>query len=1756
MFVSFDQKISKKAVLDKILVEANGRRFRVREATPKEIEADKAVSAMIAAAKKQEQVGRFLAFRVGEDLPKASRVTVTVERGTPSAEGPRKTKSNQSFHFRTYGPLKVKRSDCSWGRDCPPSTPWSITLTNPLDEDAFESSAITVTPTLSRLRTQVSHSRIQIETNSKGRTTYTVVLPASLRDVFGQTLGRETKIQFKVGKANPNLFGQSGLVILDPAARKRTFDLFTTNIRSLNIEVYKVTPSDWDAYLKLMQGNPRVPRKPPGRRVIKTKITPRVETDALIESSIDISKALNGSLGHAIVRVEPTTWPNKYKPKLLAWVQATRIGVDAFLDNSELIGWASDLKTGAPLAGTQLEIVPYGIKAKTAADGLSRIPLAAKSATKRANILIARRGKDVAFLPENTYAWSNHGGWSKRSQGTALSWFTFDDRAMYKPGETVHVKGWIRTLGHDEGGDVGRVQGSLTAVKYKLFGPRGNELTKGRTTVSAAGGFDLKLKLPKTPNLGHARIEMEAVGSFKAAAPKTNHNFQIQEFRRPEYEVTAKASEGPHMVGTGADISVSAKYYAGGGLAGADVRWQVRTEPGHYAPPNHPDYTFGRWVPWWQFHSPDYNLVKSESFAGKTDATGKHAIRLDFLSAKPPRPMSVQAEAYVTDVNRQQWAASASLLVHPSKYYVGLKRDRYFVEKGKPIDVEVIVSDHDGKIALGHQAALSAVRLDWRYKQGKWTEEETEKQTCDVVSSNSPKPCSFKTPVGGTYRVVARVVDERGRPNETEVLIWVSGGKQPPKRTVEMEALTLIPDKKEYKPGDTAEILVQSPFYPAEGLMTTRRLGILKTVRFKLSGPTTKIRVGLKEGHVPNLQVKFDVVGSADRLTDDGKADPKLPKRPAFASGVLMLSIPPVTRTLTVAVAPKVDKLEPGATTWVDVKVRDHRGRGVGGVELATVVVDESVLALSGMKTPDPVAAFYANRYPGARDYYSRKYVSLARPESGALAGKDEADQADPESKPKAAMAPMEEAVVVGDAAVSAPVSGRSFEAALGGAKNGAGGQTPITMRKNFDALATFAPKVITNKAGTARVKVTLPDNLTRYRIMVVAAGGDRQFGSGESNITARKALMVRPSAPRFLNFGDRFEFPVVLQNQTDEAMEVKVAMRTTNAALTDGAGRSLTIPANDRVEVRFPVAAQLPGIARFQVGATTGNRSDATELALPVWSPATSEAFATYGEIDNGAIRQPVKMPRNVVKEFGGIEVTTSSTQLQALTDAFVYLVSYPYECSEQTASRILAIAALRDVLGAFDADGLPSAAEIARIIERDIKQLNGLQNYDGGFAFWARGHESWPYNSIHAAHALARAKDKGYKVPGAMLARSLRYLENIKNHIPWYYSKEAKWTLRAYALYVRKKLGKRDSAKAKALYREATLKRLPMEATGWLLGAMSGDPQSASERKAIHRHLDNRATETAATAHWASSMSDGAHLILHSSRRADGVILESLIEDKPKSDLIPKVVRGLLAHRVRGKWGNTQENAFVLLAMDQYFRKFEKITPNFVSKIWLGNQQAPEQRFKGRQTKSHKVDIPMAHLAKTGSTNLTIAKQGRGRLYYRIGMNYAPKSLWLAPKDHGFAVERVYEAIDSPSDVTRLKDGTWKIKAGAQVRVRLTMVAEARRYHVALVDKLPAGFEPSNPALAVTGTIPQDPKANSGSPYWWWFRTWYEHQNMRDERVEAFTSLLWAGAHEYTYVARATTPGSFIVPPAHAEEMYFPETFGRSASAKVIVE
>jgi hypothetical protein len=960
--------------------------------------------------------------------------------------------------------------------------------------------------------------------------------------------------------------------------------------------------------------------------------------------------------------------------------------------------------------------------------------------------------------------------------------------------------------------------------------------------------------------------------------------------------------------------------------------------------------------------------------------------------------------------------------------------------------------------------------------------------------------------------------------------------------------------------------LVISPFEKAEGVFTVRRAGIVKTERFTVKNSAAVLKINLDDTYIPNIDVQVDLTGEAPRLNRKGEPDAKLPARPAYALGSISLDIPARTRTLQVSPRPGVKALAPGEETSITVDVRDHTGKPVSGAEIALVVVDESILALSGYTFPDPIATFYSNRYASVASHYLRSFVRLEDPDRAKETDKDRDGIPDATtgapggavggvaapSSPAGAPMPAPAAEKKPSPKAKESLADDKSEASMddSGASN-----TPIAVRADFNPLPLYVATAYSDKSGTATMKLKVPDNLTRYRIVAIAVEGEKRFGKGEDTLTARLPLMVRPSAPRFLNFGDKAELPVVLQNQTDKALTVNVAARSTNTSLQTGMGYQLTIPANDRLEVRFPVETNRPGIARFQVGAVSGSFTDAAEFSLPVYTPATTEAFATYGTIDEGAIVQSVAAPDNVFDGFGGLEVSTSSTALSSLTDAVLYLVQYPYECAEQVSSRVMAVASLKDVLGAFKAEEMPSSAELLASMERDIKRLQGMQHYDGGFGFWDSYHEAWPYLTVHVTHALSRAKEKGFQVPEEMLSRSLGYLRDIESKYNRYYSKEARASITSYALYVRNRLGDADPAKARRIIKDNGLTKLPMESLGWLLPVLEKDKKGSSkEIEEIKKHLSARVSETAGAAHFVTSYDDGAYLLLASERRTDGVLLEALIGSEPKSDLIPKLVKGLLEHRKAGRWSSTQENAFVLVALDRYFNTYEKTTPDFVARAWLGSTYAGGNSFKGYSTDKHQLDVPMKELRKgSAKKDFVLSKEGAGRLYYRIGLNYAPSDLLLKPADYGFRVSRKYESIDHPDDVKQDKDGAWHIKAGARVRVTLEMVAQGRRYHVALVDPLPAGLEAENPALATTQTAPT---STGDDWYRWWSYYWFEHQNLRDERVEAFTSLLWGGVYHYSYTARATTPGTFVVSPTKAEEMYSPETFGRSATDRVIVE
>jgi len=247
------------------------------------------------------------------------------------------------------------------------------------------------------------------------------------------------------------------------------------------------------------------------------------------------------------------------------------------------------------------------------------------------------------------------------------------------------------------------------------------------------------------------------------------------------------------------------------------------------------------------------------------------------------------------------------------------------------------------------------------------------------------------------------------------------------------------------------------------------------------------------------------------------------------------------------------------------------------------------------------------------------------------------------------------------------------------------------------------------------------------------------------------------------------------------------------------------------------------------------------------------------------------------------------------------------------------------------------------------------------------------------------------------------------------------------------------------------------------------------------------------------------------------------------------------------------------------------KRVNADFTANVWVGDNFGGKSEFKGFTTKQEIIEVPMKEIVgeeekkKSEDVSVILQKVGEhGRLYYRLGLSYAPKKLRLDAEERGFVVSRTYEPVESPSDkkdaekksVWKDEQGVWHFKAGSKIKVTVKLVNVGTRYHVAVVDSFPGGVEPLNAALKGTEKIPgTSSELEECMPFLWLRKDWYDHQNLRDERAEAFGSILYAGEREYTYYVRATTKGKFIVPPAKVEEMYSPEIFGRTASEIVVI-
>jgi hypothetical protein len=717
-----------------------------------------------------------------------------------------------------------------------------------------------------------------------------------------------------------------------------------------------------------------------------------------------------------------------------------------------------------------------------------------------------------------------------------------------------------------------------------------------------------------------------------------------------------------------------------------------------------------------------------------------------------------------------------------------------------------------------------------------------------------------------------------------------------------------------------------------------------------------------------------------------------------------------------------------------------------------------------------------------------------------------------------------------------------------------------MTARTFFASTAYFTADARTDSNGILHLSVPMPESLTRYRIMVVAVGNQDRCGEGDDAVQVRKPILVRPSLPRFLNLGDKFLASAVVNNQTAQDLWVDVQARAANGT-TDAKRQRVLVRAGLAQEVAFEASAGVPGNSRWQFAAVALSPerwNDAAELDVPVQLPATVEGFATYGSTDKSVL-QPLQLPKNALPDFGGLEVSMSSTALTSLTDAVTYLSDYPYECVEQTASRILPYIVLRKVIAEFHLKGTGTQEQRDKLIKEGVERIWAKQRPDGGFGYWADSRESYLFISSWAAYVLARAEAAGYPSDTYRHQQLMTFLtQRLRNPRRDLYE-DTDYNSQAMAALVLSSSGATIDADIQRIYRERT--HLAIFGKAWLMEAahLSRGQDGAIEQE-LNREIQSAAVEKASSAHFAEATGESVRLIMHSNERTDAIVLDTFLHVRPNDPLIPKIIHGLNESRSHGRWDTTQSNAWGTVAMTDYYDLFEKETPDFNANLFVGNGFVGQGKFAGRETKILTDKVPFSALAEETTSDLILEKQGTGRLYYRLGLRYAPKDLKLAAEEQGFTVTRTYLPMaDAPGSVFTDADGSIRIQAGADVRVKLEIVVPDRAEFVAVDDPLPAGLEATNTAFLTSQSSrvvnAQSDDISQGRGWWGWWSP-FNHTELRDDRVVLFSDQLSAGVYTHTYVARATTKGTFQVPPTRAFEMYEPENFGRTASTVVVVQ
>lgn len=1408
-------------------------------------------------------------------------------------------------------------------------------------------------------------------------------------------------------------------------------------------------------------------------------------------------------------------------------VQVTDLALTTMETGADVRFFVTSLSTGKPVSGAKVVVegvVSESSKSRWApvitgttdaaggfgwtAPGKGSVSVRRIVVTKADDVLVldATRPPD-AFVDGH---WTGGGGtwlqWafqglSGRVESERKLAHVFTERPMYRPEEAVHLKGYVRE----------RYQGELKAVSGKgrlvVRAPGGANWTLP-VTLTGSGSFYAKWNESEIPTGRYTvQYEHDTIGVLATT------DFQVEAYRLPTFEVDLSTTGNRDRVANDQpfEVTATASYYAGGKVALRPISWNVTQFPYTWTPDGlegflySSDGRFGR--------SGRFDSTPALQREGQTDRAGSASLTLDPGIEPTSQPRTYVIEAMVTGADEQTVTATQRIHAVPA-FVLGLKVPRH-VEKPTKIPVEAVSVGPDGKLVSGTEITVRLIQRQWHsVLQASDFSDGVARYVTDtvdvplqerrIVSGAAPVTLDLPIDEAGVYLVELEARDALGRAQVVSVDLYAGGTGNVSWSKPEAGVFDVTADKDHYRPGDTAKLVIRSPFQTGSALVVveTPKGNDYKAVA--IIGGKATVPVKVEEGWVPRLPVH--VLLRRGRVAEAGIVGGMDLGKPETLASTKWLTVDPVENTVEVALA-HAERAMPGESVDVTITLKDPDGKPLSG-EVTLWLVDQAVLALATEKRLDPTPDFIPERRSrfSAHDTRNLAFGRLPFSEMPGGDGGEEEDAADDVLE-------------------------------------------KTTVRKKFESVPFYDPNIQVPASGTKTVKVQLPDNLTVFKIRAKAVSGTERFGTAKSEIRVRLPVLMQPDLPRFVRPGDTLEVAALgrVVEGTGGAGSAQVKVEGLTLKGSDKA--TLTWDADEAVRVAWPVTVPTPpptaegALSRNTVTVTMGAKrtadgaGDAVEITLPLLDDRRSRTERAVIELAAGktgelkALEEPARagsLRRNVV-----LSDHPALVKMAAGMDVFV---RRPARSSGQQLDRGRAWIGLGEMREAL---GLEGKELVDAAVAEALAWIPGAVDSHGLVAAWPGGYGQVTLTADSLLF-LEDAKEAGYKVDEKVRSQLIRSLKASLRSDYRYFLDGASWYERTRALEALASAGAYEEAYFNELADNS--RYLGPDGTSYaLLAAARAGRADTPTAKGLAKRLDDEVVLGLYEGEERYRGLKSSWALLNPRIPANEAftvasMTRSLERGAPDSPKLDYLVDALVRLGGEDGWGvRTDAPALLALADRMKNRKVDEV------KVQLGDVALATKKGVGNVLLDTSDAVAVRHASGPDAV-----------IYASTRYIPAEPGSQADARNKGFVVSRDLALyVEGSSTPTRVKldEGGREVKLamGQIVEEHVQVVNPEARAYVAIEVPLAAGVELMNPNLKTSGSDATPSKADTRAA------TWVQRG---DASVTYYFEELPKGTYDLYFRTRATTRGRFVQPPAVMDLVYDESITGNSPGAWVVVE